>query len=94
MKGRGRREKRCPRRRKPEPRVPALNAETLEDFLNGRLEGEQRAQVIAILKDLSDDDFKVFTDATAALRQLEHEAPTEFHRPARDEPDPPPANEA
>ena len=78
----------------PDPRPPALDAETLEDFLNGRLEGEQRAQVIAILKDLSDDDFKVFTDATAALRQLEHEVPAEFHRPARGEPDPPPANEA
>lgn len=64
-----------PSPRKPDPPVPALDAETLEDFLQGRLEGAERARVIAILKDLPDDDFQVFADAAAVLRQMEYEGP-------------------
>lgn len=55
-----------PSPRKSDARVPALDAETLKDFLDGRLEGAERARVLAILKDLPDDDFKVFTDASSA----------------------------
>jgi hypothetical protein len=58
----------------PDPRPPALAPETLEDFLAGRLRGEERARVLATLKNLPDDDFMVFTEAAAVLRELEHES--------------------